>query len=64
MDPCCKSDALCELTGWPYNTSHENVLAWSWSGIGDFYLIIVKLIDSAAQALVKVRRTMERRKKR
>ena len=45
---------LCERTGWEGNASFENVVAWSWSGDGERYLMVVNLSDDAAQARVKV----------
>ncbi len=45
--------SLCDRTGWPDNTSFENIVAWSWNGEGDRYLIVVNLSDGAAQAHVK-----------
>ena len=45
---------LCERTGWPDNATFENVVAWSWSGDGERYLVVVNLSDAAAQAQVRV----------
>jgi len=45
---------LCERTGWPDNTSFENIVAWNWSGGRDRYLIVVNLSDAAAQAQIRV----------
>jgi len=46
--------ALCKRTGWPDNSSYQNLVAWSWVKDKDRYLIIVNLSDSAAQAVVQV----------
>jgi len=47
--------SLCERTGWPDNTSFQNLVAWSW-GKGDArYLIVVNLSAGLAQARVQVR---------
>ena len=46
--------ALCNCTGWPDNSSYQNLVAWSWVKDNDRYLIIVNLSDSAAQARVQV----------
>ncbi|MGA3315326.1 MAG: alpha-amylase family glycosyl hydrolase [Candidatus Korobacteraceae bacterium] len=45
---------LCERTGWPDNATFENVVAWSWKGDGERYLVVVNLSDAAAQAHVRV----------
>ena len=45
--------ALCKCTGWPDNSSYQNLVAWSWVKDRDRYLIIVNLSDSAAQAVVQ-----------
>ena len=45
---------LCERTGWPDNTSFENVVAWTWNKDGDFYLIVVNLSDCSAQSNIRV----------
>ena len=47
---------LCERSGWPDNASFQNIVAWSWSADSDFYLIVVNLSDSPAQAEIKVAR--------
>ena len=45
---------LCDVTGWPDNPSHRNVVAWSWQQDQDRFLIIVNLSGAAAQARVRV----------
>jgi hypothetical protein len=47
--------SLCERTGWPDNTSFQNLAAWRWMEDDERYLIIVNLSDSPAQAQVQVR---------
>ena len=46
--------ALCKRTGWPDNSSYQNLVAWTWVKDNDRHLIIVNLSDSAAQAHVQV----------
>ena len=46
--------ALCKRTGWPDNSSYQNLVAWSWVKDKDRYLIIVNLSDSAAQGHVQL----------
>jgi hypothetical protein len=46
--------SLCDRTGWPDNQSFQNLLAWSWKGNDEGYLIIVNLSDSVSQAYVQV----------
>jgi hypothetical protein len=45
---------LCERSGWPDNASFQNIVAWSWAGVGELYLIVVNLSDRAAQTQIKV----------
>jgi hypothetical protein len=45
---------LCERTGWPDNSSYQNLVAWSWSLGDEHYLIVVNLGDCSAQAQVRV----------
>jgi glycosidase len=45
---------LCERTGWPDNSSYQNLVAWSWTMESRRYLIVVNLSDSPAQARVRV----------
>ena len=45
---------LCERSGWPDNSSFQNLVAWCWIGDTDRYLIIVNLSDTQSQGLVKV----------
>jgi len=45
---------LCERTGWPDNSSCENLVAWSWSHKDEVYLIVVNLSDRAAQGNIQV----------
>lgn len=43
---------LCDRTGWPDNTSYQNLIAWCWSSAGEYHLIIVNLSASNSQGLV------------
>ncbi|MGC2111814.1 MAG: hypothetical protein WA655_20020, partial [Candidatus Korobacteraceae bacterium] len=43
---------LCERSGWPDNSSYQNIVAWRWSKDDERYLIAVNLSDSPAQALI------------
>ncbi len=45
---------LCERSGWPDNSSYQNLVAWSWAKDDDRRLILVNLSDSAVQARVQV----------
>jgi hypothetical protein len=45
---------LCERSGWPGNSSVQNLVAWSWVKGIDRRLIVVNLCDSAVQAHVQV----------
>ena len=44
---------LCECTGWPDNAGFRNLVAWSWTGRDDRYLIVVNLSDADVQARVR-----------
>ena len=46
--------ALCERTGWPDNSSYQNLVAWSWRRGSNAYLIVVNLSGAPAQAMVRV----------
>jgi glycosidase len=46
--------ALCQCTGWPDNSSYQNLVAWSWVKNDERYLIVVNLSDSSAQGVVQV----------
>ncbi len=45
---------LLERTGWPDNTSFQNLVTWGWSMKDEKYLIVVNLSDSPSQAQVKI----------
>jgi len=47
--------SLCERTGWPDNTSFQNLVAWNWRKGDERYLIVVNLSDGLVQARVQVR---------
>lgn len=43
---------LCATSGWPDNQSHENLVAWSWSGPEGRSLVVVNLSDQPAQGRI------------
>jgi hypothetical protein len=43
---------LIDPVGWPDNPSAEHVLAWSWSGDRNRYLVLVNLAAEPAQARI------------
>jgi len=45
---------LCAHTGWPDNSSYQNIVAWRWWDDDERYLIVVNLSDAPAQAHVQV----------
>lgn len=45
---------LCGRSGWPDNSSYQNIVAWRWSDHEERYLIVVNLSDVASQALIWV----------
>ncbi len=45
---------LCERSGWPDNSSFQNIVAWCWTGEMERYLIVVNLSDASSQALIKI----------
>jgi Alpha amylase, catalytic domain len=45
---------LCERSGWPDNSSFQNLVAWSWMKDVDRRLIVVNLSDGAVEARVRV----------
>lgn len=45
---------LCDRSGWPDNSSYQNLVAWSWVNDDDRYLIVVNLSDNVAQARIRV----------
>lgn len=47
--------SLCRLTGWPDNSSFQNLVAWIWVDRDERYLIVVNLSDSPVQGHVQVR---------
>lgn len=44
---------LCELTGWPDNSSYTNLIAWCWRQGDERRLIVVNFSDFGAQALIR-----------
>jgi hypothetical protein len=45
---------LCERSGWPDNTSFQNLIAWSWMKDGERDLIVINLSDSSAQTRIQI----------
>jgi glycosidase len=45
---------LCERSGWPDNSSYQNIVAWTWTRGDERAVIIVNLADSLSQAHVRV----------
>jgi hypothetical protein len=45
---------LCERTGWPDNTSFQNLLSWCWQDKDERYVIAVNFSDFSLQAMVHV----------
>ena len=45
---------LCERSGWPDNTSDQNIVAWRWRKDGEKYLVVINFSDFTSQALIKV----------
>jgi hypothetical protein len=45
---------LCERTGWPDNSSFQNLVAWTWVKDEERYLIVVNLSGNSAQARVRM----------
>jgi glycosidase len=45
---------LCERSGWPDNSSYQNLIASCWTGGDERYLIVANLSETPLQALVKV----------
>ncbi len=46
--------SLCGRTGWPDNTSFQNLIAWTWLKDDERYLIAVNFSDSALQARIQI----------
>jgi glycosidase len=46
--------SLNKCSGWPDNTSFQNLVSWSWMKDGGFVLIVVNLSDRPAQARVQM----------
>ncbi|MGC1452371.1 MAG: hypothetical protein WA830_20260 [Candidatus Sulfotelmatobacter sp.] len=45
---------LCERTGWPENSSFQNLVAWTWMKDDERYLIVVNLSSGTVQARVHI----------
>jgi hypothetical protein len=46
--------SLCERTGWPDNSSFQNLMAWCWLKGEDRYLVVINFSDAAVQARVRI----------
>lgn len=46
--------SLCERTGWPDNTSYQNILAWFWEKDDERWLIVLNMSENPAQATVRI----------
>jgi glycosidase len=44
----------CRCTGWPDNSTYQNLLSWSRSKDSDRYLVVINFSDSPAQGRVQV----------
>jgi hypothetical protein len=44
---------LCDLSGWPDNSTWRNLLAWCWRSGADFAMVVVNVSDAPAQARVR-----------
>jgi hypothetical protein len=45
---------LCDRSGWPDNSTYQNVVAWTWTQGDQRALIVVNLSDALSQAHVRV----------
>ena len=45
---------LCECTGWPDNSTFQNLVAWTWVKGDDRYLIAVNFSDFTVQARIQI----------
>ena len=45
---------LHRCTGWPDNSTYQNLLAWSWTDGDERSLVIVNFSDSSAQGRIQV----------
>jgi glycosidase len=45
---------LCDRSGWPDNSSFQNLVAWSWLKDDDRYLIVINFSDSTVQARIQI----------
>jgi glycosidase len=46
--------SLCERTGWPDNSSYQNIVAWTWHDGRARLLVAVNLSDRPAQARISI----------
>jgi hypothetical protein len=54
--PCLREGEwhLCERSGWPDNSSYQNLVAWCWRKAAERYLIVVNLSNSNSQGRVQL----------
>jgi alpha amylase-like protein len=45
---------LCDVTGWPDNPSHRQLVSWCWSDGHGRHVVVVNLADEPAQARVRL----------
>jgi hypothetical protein len=45
---------LCARSGWPDNSTFQNLVAWTWQKGADRYLIVTNLSDSTVQARIQI----------
>lgn len=45
---------LLDCTGWPDNSTHENLVAWSWTAASGRHLVVVNLSAQPAQGRVRL----------
>jgi glycosidase len=45
---------LCERSGWPDNTTFDNLLTWCWRQDDERHLVVINFSDHPAQARVRV----------
>ena len=46
--------SFCHCTGWPDNSTYQNLLSWNWIKENDRYLIVINFSDNVAQGRVQV----------
>ena len=54
LDSARRDWQLCDLTGWPDNTSCGNLVAWCWIKPAERYIIVVNFSNESARARVRL----------